>query len=86
MVEASQFDDTWYHDRADGAQPRDDLSCRVEPSRKSVAGGEIAIWRREISVVLYREEELRYRVVEAPTNKMRTADHIETPTKSSARA
>ena len=41
----------------------------VEPSRMSVAGGEKAIWRREIRVVLYREEKLRYRLVEAPTER-----------------
>jgi hypothetical protein len=38
--------DVRYHDRGNRAQPRDCLSCLVEPTYMSVAGGESAMRRR----------------------------------------
>ena len=60
-----------YHDRGDGAQPRDDLSRVIEPSHMRVAGGEKAIRVREVRIVLDREEQLRHCLVEAPAEEMR---------------
>src|SRR5215471_3764671 len=62
-----------HHDRGDGAQPRDSLSCLVEPPHMRVAGGEIAIRERLAGILLDREEEFRHGLVEAPSEKMRAA-------------
>jgi hypothetical protein len=53
------------HDRADGAQPRDDLACVVEPTHMGVAGGEKTIRLRAAWVLLDREEQPRHGLIEA---------------------
>src|SRR5208282_3177714 len=62
-----------YHERRDGAQPRDDLSRVVEPTHMGVAGGERAIRAREAGILLDREEQLRHRLIEAPAEEMGVA-------------
>ena len=44
------------HDRADGTQPRDDLSRLGKASHMGIAGGKIAIWHGEAGILLDREE------------------------------
>ena len=66
-----------YHDRGDGAQPRDDLSRVVEPAHMRVAGGEIAIRLRVAWILLDREEQLRHCLIEAPAEEMRGAYYEE---------
>ncbi len=63
-----------YHDRGDGAQPRDDLSRVVEPTHMGVAGGEKAIRARKARILLDREEQFRHCLIEAPSEEMREAD------------
>jgi hypothetical protein len=62
-----------YHERGDGAHPRDDLSRVVEPTYIGVAGGEEAIRAREAGILLDREEQLRHGPIEASTEEMRYA-------------
>src|SRR5271169_3057197 len=66
-----------YHERRDGAQPRDDLSRVVEPTHMGVAGGERAIRAWEAGILLDREEQLRHGLLEAPTAEMRRAYCLE---------
>ena len=58
-----------YHDRSDGAQPRNDLSCVIEPTHMGVAGGESAVRRREARIILDREKQFRHCFSEAPTEE-----------------
>src|SRR5712671_3424831 len=62
-----------YDDRSNGAQPRDDLSGVVESTHMGVAGGEKAIRLRVAWILLDREEEFRYCLIEAPSEEMRGA-------------
>jgi hypothetical protein len=60
-----------YHDAGNAPQPRDNLSCIVEPTHMSVAGREKAMRRREAWILLDREEQLRHGIIEAPSEEMR---------------
>lgn len=62
-----------YHDRGNGAQLFDGLSCVVDLSHMSIASSEPAIRLREAWIVLDREQQLRHRLGEAPADKMRIA-------------
>ena len=75
-----------HHEGGDGAQLRNDLPCLIESSHVGVAGGERAIGRGEVRLVLDREEELWYCLVEAPAEEMREADYVENCAKPAARA
>jgi len=50
------------------AQPFDDGAGLIEPTHMRVAGRESAVRRREAWILLDRQEELRYRLVEAPAD------------------
>jgi len=73
MLRIPQEADVRYHDRSNGPQPLDDLSCVVEPTHMGVAGGETAIRQRESWVLLDREEEVGHGLIEAPADEMRGA-------------
>src|SRR6516165_722632 len=62
-----------YHDRGNGAEPLDDLSCVVEPIHMSIASGEIAVRLRVAWIPLDREEQFRHCLIEAPVGEMRGA-------------
>ncbi len=72
-----QMADVRHHDRRDGPQPRDDLSCVVEPTHMGVAGGEISDTVREAWILLDREEQFRHSLIEAPADEMCRADYNE---------
>jgi hypothetical protein len=76
MLGVSQVAGVRDHDRGNGPQPRDDLSCVVEPTHMRVAGSESAIWVREARILLDREEKFRHRLIEAPADEMRSAHYI----------
>ena len=73
MLGVPQVAGVRYHDRGDGAQPRDDLSGVVESTYMDVAGGEKAIRLRVAWILLDREEEFRHGLIKAPADEMRGA-------------
>ena len=62
-----------HHGSADGAELLDDFLCFSDASHVRIAGGEIAVRRREGRIVLDREEQFRYGLIESPSQEMRLA-------------
>jgi hypothetical protein len=62
-----------HHDTADGAEPPDNFLRLGEASHMGIAGGEIAIRRREARILLHREEQFRHGLIEPPSQEMRLA-------------
>src|SRR5215831_7855443 len=62
-----------HHDRADGAETPDDFARLGDASHMGVAGGEVAIRRREARILLDREEQFRHGLIEPPSQEMRLA-------------
>src|SRR5215469_2652080 len=60
----------WHHQMGDGAQPFDHISRLVEPAHMRVAGCEPAVGWRIVRVVLDREQEPWYRLIEVPAQEM----------------
>jgi hypothetical protein len=86
VVGVSQVAGVRDHDRDNGPQSRNDLSSVVEPTRMGVAGGENARRVREAWIFLDREEQFRYRLIEAPSEEMRGAYHAELGADARARS
>ena len=62
-----------YHDRGNGAQPRDDLSCVVEPTHMGVAGGEIRdTTAGKLGSSWIARSSFGTRLIEAPAEKCAT--------------
>ena len=86
MLGVPQVAGVRYHDRGNGAQPRDDLARFVEPRPWAIAGGEKAISHGEARILLDREEQLRHGLIEAPAEEMRRPMYSERRTDAGARA
>src|SRR5215472_2033135 len=77
MLGVAELEDTRRYDGCDSAQPSSDLSRLVETSHLGVARREKAVCRREARVLLDRELELRYCLVEASAKQMSGANRRE---------
>src|SRR5271166_7140004 len=66
----------WHHQMGNAAQPLDNISRLVEAPQMRVAGGEPAVGRRVIRIVLDREQELRHSLIEAQTQEMVGTDYL----------
>jgi|HubBroStandDraft_6_1064221.scaffolds.fasta_scaffold33304_5 hypothetical protein len=75
-----------YHDTADGAKPPGDFLCLGEASHMGIAGGEIAVRRREARIVLDRQEQFRHGLLEPPSQEMRLAYQRKRSADAGARA
>jgi hypothetical protein len=75
-----------YHDTADGAKPPGDFLCLGEASHMGIAGGEIAVRRREPRIVLDRQEQFRHGLLEPPSQEMRLAYQRKRSADAGARA
>ena len=73
MLRVPQVAGARYYDRGNGPQPRDDVSCIVEPAHMGIAGGEKAIRHRVARILLDREEQFLHGLIEAPRREMRRA-------------
>src|SRR5215469_1553485 len=60
-------------DSADTAKPLDDFLRLGQAPHMGIAGGEIAVGRREGRIVLDREKQLRHGLIKPPSQKKRLA-------------
>jgi hypothetical protein len=59
-----------HHGGGNGTQPRDNLSCIIEPAHMRIAGGENAIWVWSARIVLDREKQFRHCLIKSPSYEM----------------
>src|SRR6516165_10064076 len=73
------------HDTADGAKSLDDFLRLGEASHMGIAGGEIAVRRREGRILLDRQEQFWHSFIEPPSQEMRLAYQRKRGANASAR-
>ena len=70
LLEVTQIAGIRDQRKSQRAKPPDDIARFLEQAHMSAAGGEDAVWLRELGDLMYRDTEFRCGVIEAPRKKM----------------